>query len=886
MPVATPCGARARALDSGHIMGSAALRDFEVHVHDALTDGGYPVTMRVPSEDRIARGVLRVPFGRAQIERALAWMERGLFDEASVRDVGRGLFDAMFDGDLAAFYRASVGADRSRVRLRLVIDVPDVARVPWELLFDPVRGSYLALDGPVVRGLSLPEAARSITVAPPLRILVIDAFPRGTRKLAGHVETASIRRALTRLVDDGRVDVVSRSHVTLRSLQAVLRQAMDREPPKPFHVLHVIGHGHHDDDSGTTVLLLEDETGERDAIDAQTLVSLLRPFDLKLVVLNACDSVQASAFDVSQGFAPALLASGVPAVIGMQVSVLDEVATRVTADFYAALADGQSVDVALTDARIHLRGVKHRRKADMAIPVCYLRTATGALLERSPEPPAAEGRPWYRRVVDRAGRVAPWVVGLGSTALVVAMLSQHLVASPAPITPMGAELNIAVTVFGERDASGRIVPSRSGTAFAEVLYEALVERLHGVEEVVVEVLPPASSGTVNGQTSNHLEASAEALARELNAHILLYGFLELGEHGTVVTTMGFLRHQPRLVEEAYGPHVLSEFTVQSDARLNTRSMRAVREHLVGYTTPRAHATVALVLGLSHYEVHEYEAARASLLEALTLEHGLGPRGHDLAHVVLSAVAMLDHDLDGADRHVRAVLDGDPNHALALLSRAQIELRRATDLTDASACRAASTDVEGLRSAIAIYEQVLQDGHGQTSTIPLKASLLLGHACLCASYATRGAESDAFRSRAIASFEHVVARHGRAREPSGHLVAEAHASLGLVAHRAGRRDDALAAYERALALGSPWEHQRRAVWLNDMARIHLDRDECAAAKERLDAAEEEYAKFRRQNPTIERTAFERSHASTSEMRERSCAAGTPASLALDEEARWH
>src|SRR5205823_5851733 len=114
-----------------------------------------------------------------------------------------------------------------------------------------------------------------------------------------------------------------------------------------------------------------------------------------------CQSMQASALDVTQGFAPKLLDSGVPAVIGMQVTVLDDVAVQFARDFYMALADNRPVDAALSDARQLARGTKLRRKADLGIPVCYLRTGTGQILtvqldEQIPLT-VATWKPWLRK---------------------------------------------------------------------------------------------------------------------------------------------------------------------------------------------------------------------------------------------------------------------------------------------------------------------------------------------------------------------------------------------------------------------------------------------------------------------------------------------------------
>jgi hypothetical protein len=62
-------------------------------------------------------------------------------ENAAIRErFGRLLFDRLFDGSVRDVWRESVGrasavADRG-IRLRLWIDSPELAALPWELLHD------------------------------------------------------------------------------------------------------------------------------------------------------------------------------------------------------------------------------------------------------------------------------------------------------------------------------------------------------------------------------------------------------------------------------------------------------------------------------------------------------------------------------------------------------------------------------------------------------------------------------------------------------------------------------------------------------------------------------------------------------------------------------
>jgi tetratricopeptide (TPR) repeat protein len=81
------------------------------------------------------------------------------------------------------------------------------------------------------------------------------------------------------------------------------------------------------------------------------------------VVLSACQS---------DDLAHKLVLKGVPAVVAMQYSILDQSATRFAFSFYQALAAGKSVDRSLTEARLAMRNAEGGNNVDFATPVLYL----------------------------------------------------------------------------------------------------------------------------------------------------------------------------------------------------------------------------------------------------------------------------------------------------------------------------------------------------------------------------------------------------------------------------------------------------------------------------------------------------------------------------------
>jgi tetratricopeptide (TPR) repeat protein len=114
----------------------------------------------------------------------------------------------------------------------------------------------------------------------------------------------------------------------------------------PYAVVHITGHGH------KGLLALDDGYGCVHRVDARTLGETFQQRGVQLVVLNACHSAEAAG-DLS--VADALVAAGVPAVIGMTKVIRNGPATLLADVLYQRLASGYSVSAALEEARLAIR---------------------------------------------------------------------------------------------------------------------------------------------------------------------------------------------------------------------------------------------------------------------------------------------------------------------------------------------------------------------------------------------------------------------------------------------------------------------------------------------------------------------------------------------------
>jgi len=343
--------------------------------------------------------VLNSPAGQATANFSLPFLEQGgrgpqTLDIEPVKTFGKHLFEAVFEDQVQSSLRRSLDeADRQgtglRIRLRLT-DVPELASLPWEYLYDPDLNRFLVLstETPLVRYLDLPEPIQPLAITPPLRVLVMISSPSDHMPLDVEREWTTIGEALGGLEQRELVALERLEEASLIALQRQLRQS-------EYHIFHFIGHGSFDEPSQDGLLILEDEQGRGRRVSGQDLGTLLhdhRP--LRLAFLNACEGARASQYDPFAGVAQSLVQQGIPAVVAMQFEVTDKAAIALVREFYTALAEGYPVDANLAEARkaVFVLG----DNVEWGTPVLYMRSPDGRVfdIERAPPPPpvrASEG---------------------------------------------------------------------------------------------------------------------------------------------------------------------------------------------------------------------------------------------------------------------------------------------------------------------------------------------------------------------------------------------------------------------------------------------------------------------------------------------------------------
>lgn len=377
-----------RASTSGAVRRSG-YHDFEVEI-GAGQGREYPLAV-INSPAGQARETMLFPYDELNLDSRLRDLEIALLrsggsrrqiltpEEAAVQGFGKDLFDALLSGEARSLYDMSVQQareDGKGLRLKLRILPPELARLPWEYIYDDRHAEYVTLsrETPVVRFLESHRPIQPLTVTPPLRILGMIASPSDLPPLDTERERSRVEHALARLESNGLVDLTWIESPTWRDLQRAMRAG-------PWHVFHFIGHGGFDRSGGEGVVALAGDDGRSHNLSATELGRLLADHNaLRLTVLNSCEGATSSAEDVFSSTAAVLVRRGIPAVLAMQYEITDRAAIEFARTFYESLADGYPVDGAVAEARKAV-SLAVTNTIEWGTPVLFMRTVDGVVFD-------------------------------------------------------------------------------------------------------------------------------------------------------------------------------------------------------------------------------------------------------------------------------------------------------------------------------------------------------------------------------------------------------------------------------------------------------------------------------------------------------------------------
>ena len=308
-----------------------------------------------------------------------------------VRNLGAELFKVLFKKRIYQELCDLLKTKQSRLtRIRLEFDTksPDgnltseLSSYSWEYLRIPddddlnIRGQFLALNTDLALTRRLSPLEGSLRIEPPVKILLVVASPDSGKEqlpwVDGRFVSEKIKEAFG---SDAVVELIQEpktppKEIWVKATYEIFKEKVKSENP---HIIHLIAHGQRTVNGGE--IAFSDASGAPKWISAETLGNDLGPFgvkrNLKLVFLQACESALPDPFVGISSVAQFLALRGVPAVVGMQAKIEQEVAGVFAHKFYQHLASREPVDVAVKEGRqaINSRYPEHNA---FALPVTYL----------------------------------------------------------------------------------------------------------------------------------------------------------------------------------------------------------------------------------------------------------------------------------------------------------------------------------------------------------------------------------------------------------------------------------------------------------------------------------------------------------------------------------
>ena len=274
--------------------------------------------------------------------------------ETQLQAIGAQFWAAL---DLDGTFATARQAAGSRIfPLIVASDQAEVQQLPWETLYHPQRGFLGKAPGfTLARRLPQVNALPPELQPGPLRVLLFTVLPdddqdADSSRLDVEEAQAQVQDALAPWVGQGLVRLEMPDDGRFATLQQLLQSF------KP-HLLFHFGHGNfiyqpHSGRQPYATLQFEDDAGGSEAIDEKTYAQAFFGAGVSCVVLSACESGMTASQELNNGLAWRLAQMGLPHVIGMRESIMQDAGIPFHRSLCDDLAQQERVDVALQRARL------------------------------------------------------------------------------------------------------------------------------------------------------------------------------------------------------------------------------------------------------------------------------------------------------------------------------------------------------------------------------------------------------------------------------------------------------------------------------------------------------------------------------------------------------
>lgn len=648
---------------------------FDLEIQPSV-DGVYQVTVVASPAGAMAAPVdVAIDLADRELARWLQHLDYCTITPAELEALGRCLAAYLFPPGIRELYFTSRGivvdANRQRLQIRLRLAAPELSRLPWEYVYEATTG-FLGLDGQLslLRSFNQPTATPSFQGRLPLAMLVVIAnlpeFPplnvvRELRNLLRALQPLlhtnqltldllfsgrpSDLAAITALAETADQVKLLADPVTLDAFQHALR--------KGHRIVHYIGHGVFDRQAGGQLVFCA-ETSAVEAppfrlVNADTLAHLMRGSTVEVVTLTACDSASEGTTQSFLGLGSRLIRANIPAVIAMQSPITDNSAIQFSRAFYASLADGLSLDAAVTQGRKAIYTLEPPYQCEWGKPVLFLRALDTYLLATPTEnrrAPAEAHESYDHESAQLRNGIATYREGVEN--------QFALAATPSLYFPYKGlheyRVSDAARFFGRTRAIEQllrclqrdpltILHAESGAGKTSLIQAGIVPRLLEAGGLPVVLRPYNRLPTVALKECFLTDLEETPTLKAASLREFLHEFQQHNHHRPLYLFIDQFEEFFTLLPTAVQAEFVQELALcLEDLRLNVAWIFALRSeyfsHLANFH-PRIRNPYANELRLNRLTVAEATEAIVRPLEPLTIQYEDG------------LVARILHDLGGA-----------------------------------------------------------------------------------------------------------------------------------------------------------------------------------------------------------------------------------------------
>lgn len=280
---------------------------------------------------------------------------------------GSELFNKVFKDEILERYKSAMDSGNF-FRINLIFNRDDafLLSIPWEFMNDGTNFLSAFSNISLSRTIRESNERKEITIDGQINMLVVISNPDDLleeERLKIELEKVNIANAVSSSSSNIKLDF--EENASLKSIQNCLDS-------NEYHILHYIGHAVYSEESERGHLVLEDDQGNKKLVDNETIADLLSGYPtLKLIVLSGCQTAKSSENKSFRDLSTPLLVKGIPSIVSMQYSIIDESAIDFAKKFYWGISNGQPVDKAITNARKELLINKGNNCVDFGTPVIF-----------------------------------------------------------------------------------------------------------------------------------------------------------------------------------------------------------------------------------------------------------------------------------------------------------------------------------------------------------------------------------------------------------------------------------------------------------------------------------------------------------------------------------